>query len=278
MGIETIIGVEKMYKYKKELNVAVNTVKKAGELIIEMSKEKKDIIVSNKAVNDFVTNVDKASEDLIKEELSSAFPDYDILAEETGGMVKGSKPKWIIDPIDGTLNFMRGIPIFAISLGLEIDNEIVVGIVFNVPMNEMFIAIKEKGAYLNGEKINVSKTSVIDRIVVGTGFPFRKEADFDSYMSLFQELAQHTSGLRRPGSASIDLCWMACARYDAFFEFGLHPWDVSAGALIIKEAGGIVTDAKGGDNFIYGGNILAANNQIVYDFMLNYIKKYYYKD
>lgn len=261
-------------KYNKELEVAVNTAKKAGELIKEMSN--KDIVVENKSIFDYVTNVDNKAEELIINELKKEFPEYDVLAEESGGIVEGGKLKWIVDPIDGTTNFMKNIPAYSVSIGLEAEGEIVVGVVYNIPMNEMFTAAKDGGAYLNDKKIIVSATDDIKKLVLGTGFPFKKNADYKSYLRLFEKFAQVTAGIRRPGSASIDLCWMACGRYDAFFEFGLSPWDVAAGVLIVKEAGGLVFDTKGQNDYLYGNTIITANNKKVSDFMLDYTNKYYY--
>jgi myo-inositol-1(or 4)-monophosphatase len=232
-------------EYKRILNVTIEISNKAANLIRGMSKNANNIIISNKDVNDFVTNVDKASEELYISELKKYFPDFDILAEETGGKSKSSNPKWIIDPIDGTTNFTKGIPIYGISIGLEVDSEIVLGVVNHISMNEVFTAVKGGGSHLNGGAIRVSLTDDIDRILIGTGFPFRRGSDFSSYIRVFEALAKTTAGIRRPGSASIDLCWTACGRYDAFFEFGLNPWDVSAGSLIVKEAGGIITESKG---------------------------------
>ncbi len=267
-----------MEEYTKELETAVKVAKEAGQLVLGLSQGDNNIKVEEKDVNDFVTNADKASEELIIKRLTNTFPDYDILAEESGLSETGNRHKWIIDPIDGTTNFTKGIPVFAVSIGLEVNGEIVAGAVYNIPMDEMFSSIKGEGAYLNGKKISVSETTNIDHLVIGTGFPFKRGSHFDEYMLLIKQIAKKTSGIRRPGSASIDLCWMACGRYDAFFEFGLHPWDISAGSLIVKEAGGTVKDTKGGNDFLYGRTILCANSNVVFDFMLEHILKYYYNE
>jgi myo-inositol-1(or 4)-monophosphatase len=266
-----------MNEYRIDLELAVRTAEKAGNLITQMSYDFTNVIIDDKDTHDFVTNVDKASEELIINELKKYRPYYDIIAEESGADVKGNRPRWIIDPLDGTTNFTKQIPIYAVSIGLEVEGEIVAGVVNNVYMDEMFTAVKGEGAYLNKRRIKVSNTKNIDHTIIGTGFPFRKGSDYKNYISLFEELAKTTAGIRRPGSAAVDLCWFACGRYDAFFEFGLHPWDVAAGTLIASESGAIVTDTKGGDDFIYGGSVLCANNKTVYDFMMNKLKNYYYK-
>jgi myo-inositol-1(or 4)-monophosphatase len=265
-----------MRDFTKELETAVKVAQEAGQLVRDISEGDNNIKVEEKDVNDFVTNADKASEELIIKRLSDAFPEYDILAEESGLSETGDNHKWIIDPIDGTTNFTKGIPVYAVSIGLEVKGEIVAGAVYNIPMDEMFSAIIGEGSYLNGKKISVSETTNLDHLVIGTGFPFKRGSRFDDYMRLIEQIARKTSGIRRPGSAAIDLCWMACGRYDAFFEFGLHPWDIAAGSLIVKESGGFVKDTKGGDDFIYGRTILCANSDKVYEFMLENILKYYY--
>lgn len=267
-----------MNDYRIDLELAVRTAEKAGNLITQMSYDFDEITIDNKSTHDFVTNVDKASEKLIIDELKKYRSHYDIIAEESGADIRGDdRPRWIIDPLDGTTNFTKQIPIYAVSIGLELEGEIIAGVVNNVYMDEMFTAVKGEGAYLNKKRIKVSKTKNTAHTIIGTGFPFREGSDFKSYMALFEELAKNTAGIRRPGSAAVDLCWFACGRYDAFFEFGLHPWDVSAGSLIAKEAGAIVTDTKGGNDFIYGGTILCANNSTVHDFMMDAIKNVYYK-
>jgi myo-inositol-1(or 4)-monophosphatase len=265
-----------MKDYIKETETAISIARKAGKLIKEMSEGDSKIKVENKAVNDFVTNVDKASEGLIIKELKEAFPDYDILAEESGSDESGSQHKWIIDPLDGTTNFTKGIPVYSVSIGLELNGDIVAGAVYSVSMDEMFSACKGEGAYLNDKRIHVSEETNTDHLVIGTGFPFKRGSRFMEYMNLIEQIARRTSGIRRPGSAAIDLCWFACGRYDAFFEFGLHPWDIAAGSLIAKEAGGIVKNSKGGDGFLYDRTILCANSKKVYDFMLGNILEYYY--
>lgn len=261
--------------YIKKIELAKKIAEKGGKLINKLSSE--DIEVRSKGTHDFVTNVDTSVEDLIIKELKAEFPNHGILAEESGIGESDSEYKWIIDPIDGTTNFTRGIPIYAISIGLEHKGETVGGVVYNVAIDEMFTAVKGEGAYLNGKRIHVSEQSKIEDTLIGTGFPFKRGVGYDQYMGLFKQIAIKTAGIRRPGSASIDLCWVACGRYDAFFEFGLNPWDVGAGVVIIKEAGGVVTDTKGGNDYVYGKSIIGANNKIIHSFLLEQITEYYYK-
>ncbi len=264
-----------MEKYVKEIQLAKKIALRAKDLIEDLSK--KEIQIKNKDVHDFVTNVDTSVEKLIVAELKEEFPDYQILAEESGKEDSKSSYKWIIDPIDGTTNFTKEIPIYAVSIGLEHNGKPVGGVVYNTAIDEMFTAIKGEGAYLNNKRIHVSKQTKIDNILVGTGFPFKKSDNYEKYIDLFRQIAIETAGIRRPGAASLDLCWLACGRYDAFFEFGLNPWDIAAGSVIVSESGGIISDAKGGNDFIYGKSVIGANSKEVYDFMIDTIENYYYK-
>ncbi len=229
----------------------------AGKFIIDnlgkISKNDIDI----KQASDFVTFVDRESENLIISTIKKKFPDHSFMAEEslkdsgTGGY------RWIIDPLDGTTNFIHGYPAFSVSIALELQNEIILGLVFDPLRNEVFSAEKGKGAFLNGRKISVSKIVKTEEGLIATGFPFRKKNMIDPYLQLFKNLFYKVSDIRRAGSAALDLAHLACGRCDGFFEIGLGPWDIAAGTILITEAGGTVTDFGGGSDYLETGNIVA---------------------
>lgn len=258
----------------KFLNFAINTAKKAGALILE--KSKKNIIVAEKAKNDLITNIDKASENLIIQEIQKNFPDHAIFAEESVNSKKSfnnAEYVWFIDPLDGTTNFVHGLPIYAVSIGLlkknSIKGEILAGVVFAPVFNELFYAEKGKGAYLNGKKIKVSSVKKLADSMVVTGFPPTQKEINLPYLEIMIKKAQ---AVRRLGSAALDLCYTACGRFDGFWEFGLKPWDIAAGSLIVKEAGGKITDTNGNIINLFGADILASNKKIHKEMVRNFKK------
>lgn len=248
------------------INIAVKAARRAGQIINRASNDLDMLKVSSKQPNDFVTEVDKAAEAAIIEVLSEAYPNYGILAEESGVTpAKGGRDaeyQWIIDPLDGTTNFIHGMPQYAVSIALARGNVLEHAVVFDPNRNELFTASKGAGAFLNERRIRVSRRTRLGEALIGTGFPYREFDKIDLYLSIFKELAEKTAGQRRPGAASLDLAYVACGRYDGFWEFGLAPWDMAAGALLISEAGGLVSDLRGEANYLETGNLIAGTPKV----------------
>ncbi len=243
------------------LETAVAAAMRAGEIIVRnLGRISKDDI-GLKEASDFVTRVDLESEEMIIRKIRGSFPHHHFLSEE-GTKESESEYRWIIDPLDGTTNFIHGYPIFSVSIALEHEKEMVIGVVFDPMRNELFTAEKGRGSFLNGLPIRVSGVDSMGRSLITTGFPFRKREVIDTYLRIFKCLFLKVSDLRRGGSAAIDLSYVACGRCEGFFEFGLSPWDMAAGALVIREAGGIVSDFGGGEDYLKTGNIIAGNPSI----------------
>ena len=243
------------------LNFAIETAREAGQVLLEKFGK---ITVTKKGDINLVTEADLASEALIIERIRSHYPKHSILAEESGeAVVKGGDTawKWIIDPLDGTTNYAHGYPCFCVTLGLEHDGEIVVGVTFDPTRNELFAAEKGRGASLNGRPIRVSATEKLGDalIVTGFGYDFKQKDDFGGHLNSF---LMHSRGVRRDGSAAIDMAYVACGRFDGFWEEGLKPWDVAAGKLIIEEAGGMITYYDGSPFNIYSPPLCASNGTI----------------
>jgi myo-inositol-1(or 4)-monophosphatase len=248
------------------INIAVKAARRAGQIINRASNDIDSLKVSSKQPNDFVTEVDRAAEAAIIEVLQEAYPNYGILAEESGNTPArnggDTEYQWIIDPLDGTTNFIHGLPQYAISIALARGNILEHAVVYDPNRNELFTASKGSGAFLNERRIRVSRRIRLNEALIGTGFPYREFDKIDLYLSIFKELAEKTAGQRRPGAASLDLAYVACGRYDGFWEFGLAPWDMAAGALLISEAGGLVSDLRGEANYLETGNIIAGTPKI----------------
>jgi len=247
------------------LNIAIKAARRAGQIINRASLDLSQVKVATKQHSDYVTEVDKAAEAAIIEVLQEAYPKYGILAEESGastGSEGDSEFQWIIDPLDGTTNFIHGFPQYAVSIGLAQNGVMQHGVVYDPNRNEIFTASKGGGAFLNDKRIRVGNRAKLADALIGTGFPYRVFDHIDEYLAIFKDMAQKTSGLRRPGAASLDLAWTACGRLDGFFEFGLAPWDMAAGSLLITEAGGLVGDKKGEQDFMDTGNMIAGNPKI----------------
>lgn len=225
----------------------------------------KDIIT--KGLNDFVTHVDRQSENNITATLSGILPEAGFIVEEKTISRKGKRYNWVIDPLDGTTNFIHGVPCYAVSIGLMDCDEVVAGVVYEVNHDECFYAWKDGPAFLNGNIIKVSERLKVSDALLATGFPYYDYSALDRYMELFTYFLKHSHGLRRLGSAAVDLVYVACGRFDGFFEYGLNSWDVAAGSLIIRQAGGKVFDFKGGDDFIFGKQIVASNAAIAGEFL-----------
>lgn len=248
------------------LNTAIKAARKAGSIINRASLDLDKLTVERKRHNDFVSEVDRGAEQAIIEILHDAYPDHEILAEESGLSVgKGktsSEYQWIIDPLDGTTNFLHGFPQYAVSIALTKKGILDQAVVFDPTRNELFTASKGAGAFLNDRRLRVSKTKELADALIGTGFPYRDFSHLGPYMAMFRELTQKSAGLRRPGAASLDLAYVASGRYDGFFEIGLAPWDMAAGALLITESGGLVGDTSGEQDFLNSGNIIAGTPRI----------------
>ncbi len=245
------------------LNTAVKAARRAGQVINRASLDIDQIKVSTKQQSDYVTEVDKLAESAIIEMLRETYPNHAILAEESGASGdEQAEYQWIIDPLDGTTNFIHGFPQYAVSIALAHKGVLSQAVVYDTTRNELFTASKGGGAFLNDKRIRVSKRTKLDESLIGTGFPYRSFKHIDPYLAIFRDLAQKTAGMRRPGAASLDLAYVAMGRLDGFWEFGLAPWDMAAGALLISEAGGLVGDLTGEPNYLASGNMVAGTPKI----------------
>jgi len=244
------------------LNIAIKAARRAGQIISRASRDLGQIKVTTKQQSDYVTEIDKAAEDEIIRTIREVYPSHSILAEESGASGDESEFQWIIDPLDGTTNFIHGFPQYAISIGVAHKGVMTHGVVFDPNRNELFTASKGSGAYLNDTRIRVSKSSRMDEALIGTGFPYRVFDHIDTYIAIFRELTQKTAGQRRPGAASLDLAYVASGRLDAFWEFGLSPWDMAAGTLLITEAGGLASDLSGENDYLSTGNLICGSPKI----------------
>ncbi|WP_271410912.1 type III secretion system regulator SuhB [Pseudomonas sp. Q1-7] len=248
------------------LNIALRAARSAGELIFR-SIERLDVIsVNEKDAKDYVTEVDRAAELSIVQALRKAYPNHGILGEEGGlleGKGEGADYLWIIDPLDGTTNFIRGVPHFAVSIACKYKGRLEHAVVLDPVRQEEFTASRGRGAALNGRRLRVSPRKSLEGALLGTGFPFRENQldNMDSYLGMFRSLVGQTAGIRRAGSASLDLAYVAAGRFDAFWEFGLSEWDMAAGALLVQEAGGLVSDFTGGHDFLEKGHVVAGNTK-----------------
>ena len=243
------------------LTTAVKAARRAASIINRASLDLDAISVQHKQHNDFVSEVDRAAEATIIETLLDAYPEHAILAEESGRTGQ-SEYQWIIDPLDGTTNFLHGFPQYAVSIALAHNGQLDQAVVYDPTRNELFVASRGKGAYLNDRRIRVSKRARLAEALVGTGFPFRDFSHLDPYMAMLRDMLQKTAGVRRPGSAALDLAAVAAGRLDGFWEIGLSKWDIAAGCLLIQEAGGLVGDFEGNDSYIDTGNIVAGNPKV----------------
>lgn len=243
------------------LNTAIKAARKAGNLIARASFDVSKLTVETKRPGDFVSEVDRDAEAAIIDVLKAAYPSHAILAEESGA--KGNSDHvWIIDPLDGTTNFLRGVPQYCVSIALAVKGQVTQGVVFDPLKNELFTASRGNGAYLNDRRIRVASTRLLADSLIGTGFPFKKDSDFDGYLRAFGEMTRRCAGIRRPGAAALDLAYVACGRYDGFWEQGLSKWDMAAGTLMVREAGGIVSDFAGSDGYLDAGMVVAATPKV----------------
>ncbi|MEF9475942.1 MAG: inositol monophosphatase [Candidatus Mariimomonas ferrooxydans] len=241
------------------LSTAVKAARLAGELILNSLGKISKRDISIKQTSDFVTQVDRDSEQIIIKTIKNSFPDHSFLAEESGKKSDSEHYLWIIDPLDGTTNYIHGYPMFSVSIALEYKGEIILGVVFDPLRNELYTAEKNRGTFLNDKPVKVSSVSSLKNSLVTTGFPFRKKNMIDMYLKLFRNIFYKVSDIRRAGSAALDLAYLASGRCDGFFELGLSPWDIAAGSLLIKEAGGVVTDFGGDEDYLLTGNVVAGS-------------------
>jgi len=246
------------------LNIAVKAARAAGSIINRAALDLDLLKISAKNPNDFVTEVDLASETAIIETLVAAYPGHGILAEESGRAhgAKDSEFLWIIDPLDGTTNFIHGFPVYAVSIALAHRNVVQQAVVYDPARNDLFMASRGRGAFLNDRRLRVSKRIRMHEALIGSGFPFRKGDNFKRYMQMLEAVMPQCAGLRRPGAAALDLCYVAAGWYDGFFETGLSPWDVAAGSLLVTEAGGLIGNFTGDADFLYQREVLAGSPKI----------------
>jgi myo-inositol-1(or 4)-monophosphatase len=255
-------------------NQVCNLSRAVGIFIYEESKKITSGQVEVKGNHDFVTYVDKEAERRLIEKLKKIIPEAGFIAEESPELKAGDDFTWVIDPLDGTTNFIHNIPIFSISIALMYKKELISGVIYEINRDECFYAWKDGGAFLNGNSIKVTNTSTLNDSLLGTGFPYYDYNQLDEYLQLFKYFMKNTRGVRRLGSAAVDLAYLACGRLDGFYEYGLNPWDVAGGILIVKEAGGISCDFNGGDNYLYGKQLISSNKKI-HNGLLQCVKKYF---
>jgi myo-inositol-1(or 4)-monophosphatase len=255
-------------------NEVIRISREVGKFILHEQGRLGTQNIEKKGRNDFVTYVDKASETLLVSELSTLLPDCGFITEEATVEQEIREYRWVIDPIDGTTNFIHGLPLYSISIALMHLEEVILGVVLEVTNDECFYAIKGGPAYLNGKEIRVSDRPTLEESLIVTGFPYRDEGRLEAWMDLFLYLIRNSHGVRRLGSAAIDLAYVACGRFEAFYEYGLSPWDVAAGGFIVKQAGGEVTDFSSQDNWLFGRELIAGNGKMNEELRLILLEKF----
>ena len=257
------------------LNVAVKAARAAGAIINRAALDVEAVRVSQKQVNDFVTEVDHAAEQIIIETLLGAYPGHGILAEESGTQhgAKDSDYVWIIDPLDGTTNFIHGFPVYCVSIALAIKGKVEHAVIYDPTRNDLFTATRGRGAFMNERRIRVSKRTRLNECLISTGFPFRTGDNFKQYLAIMADLMPRAAGLRRPGAAALDLAYVAAGFSDAFFETGLNIWDVAAGSLLVTEAGGLIGNFTGEPDFLEQRECVAGNPKI-YGQLVKILGKY----
>lgn len=257
------------------INVAVKAARAAGAIINRAALDVEAVRISQKLVNDFVTDVDHAAEQAIIETLLAAYPGHGIWAEESGREhgAQDSEFVWIIDPLDGTTNFIHGLPVYCVSIALAVKGKIEQAVIYDPSRNDLFTATKGRGAYLNDRRLRVSKRIRMQECLISTGFPFRPGDDFNTYLRMMGDVMQKTAGLRRPGAAALDLAYVAAGFTDGFFETGLQPWDVAAGSLLVTEAGGLIGNFTGDSDFLEQNECMAGNPR-VYGQLVTILSKY----
>jgi myo-inositol-1(or 4)-monophosphatase len=244
------------------VNIAIRAARRAGEIIVRSLNRLDALQIAEKGRNDFVTQVDEAAEAAIIEIIRDHYPEHAVLAEESGSHGE-HEYQWIIDPLDGTTNFLHGFPVFSVSIAVAQNGKLQHAVVYDPMRQEIFSASRGQGAQLDGRKIRVSKHYGLRGALIATGFPYRmSEQNMDQYLGMLRAVMMETAGVRRPGSAALDLCYVAAGRVDGFWELGLAKWDIAAGALIIREAGGRISDFGGGDRYLESGNVVAGTPKV----------------
>ena len=241
------------------VNIAVRAARAAGDVILRYHNQVDILTIENKSINDFVSEVDKSAEKAIINEIKKAFPKHSILAEESGKTLGDDDFLWIIDPLDGTTNYLHGFPQYAVSIALLEKGVTTHAVIYDPFKEELFTASKGEGAYLNNERIRVTISKGLEDTLIGTGFPFKNPQHLDCYLDTFKAILPHVSDIRRAGAAALDLAYVAAGRPDGFWEIGLNSWDMAAGALLVKEAGGFIGDFSGRDKYMETGNVVAGN-------------------
>ena len=240
------------------LNIAVTAARNAGDIIVKHLNRLEQLTVTRKDRNDFVSEVDRQAEDEIIAIIRKAYPDHGILAEESGRQQGNDDYEWIIDPLDGTTNFLHSNPQFAVSIALRHKGKLEQAVIYDPMRQELFTASRGSGAFLDNRRIRVSQQKGLEDALLGTGFPYKDMQHLDAYLGMFRALITRVAGIRRPGSAALDLAYVAAGRFDGFWEIGLNPWDIAAGILLVREAGGLVGDLAGGHSHLETGHIVAA--------------------
>ncbi len=256
-----------MDDYKEICLKVTGLTSEVRKFILGERKNFKSDSIEKKGHNDLVSYVDKKAEEIIVAELKKILPEAGFITEEKTSEIKGAQFNWIIDPLDGTTNYIHGMPCFCISIALMNYNDLVIGVVHELNFDECFFGWQNGGSYMNGNRIYVSHIKKLSDSLMATGFPFQNYKRMKPYMEIFDYCMHHTHGLRRLGSAAADLAYVACGRFEGFYEYGLNSWDVAGGSLIVIEAGGTVTDFSGGNNFIFGEEIIATNALITEEFL-----------
>ena len=251
----------------------IDLAKEVGQFILSEKQNISNKVIEQKGLHDFVTYVDKTSEEKIVKKLSEIIPEAGFIAEEGTSTKKGDIYNWIIDPLDGTTNYIHGITPFAISIALTRNDQIILGVVHEIGLNETFYAWEGSKALLNENEIKVSDKASIEESLIATGFPYYDYKRMTPFLKSLEHFMENSHGVRRLGSAATDLVYVACGRFEAFYEYSLSPWDVAAGAFIVQQAGGKVCDFSGDNNYIFGKEIIASNNKVYHDF-LNIVKQF----
>jgi myo-inositol-1(or 4)-monophosphatase len=248
------------------LNTAIRAARSAGDIILRSADKVGSLHVDQKGRNDYASEIDRAAEREIISIIKTAYPDHAILAEESGEQA-GNESVWIIDPLDGTTNFLHGFPQYAVSIALKVKGKLEVGVIYDPLRDELFTAKRGGGAMLNNRRLRVTKQNTLKGALLGTGFPFKTDTHLNAYMGMFRSLTTECAGIRRAGAAALDLAYVAAGRLDGFWEIGIMEWDMAAGILMIKEAGGVVTDFSFNDNYLASGNVIAGSpkmHQLMY--------------
>jgi myo-inositol-1(or 4)-monophosphatase len=244
----------------------IEIAREAGEFIRQERRSFEPDDVETKGVHNYVSYVDKKAEGILVEKLGRLMPEAGFIAEEGTGSRNDGGYNWVIDPLDGTTNFIHGLPPYSVSIGLIKGQEIILGVIYEINLDECFYSWEGGPAFLNGKKISVSGSKSVSDALIATGFPYTEFRRMKSFLATFEYFVKNSHGLRRLGSAAVDLAYVACGRFDGFFEFGLSPWDVAAGAFIVRQAGGRVSDFSGGNGYLFGGELVASNAGIFDEF------------